>query len=53
MLNYRKKGTRTSLGELGKYYSIEHDASKLHDALNDLHLNLGVWKKLKLEMDRI
>jgi|TARA_B100000959_G_scaffold149963_1_gene157305 DNA polymerase III epsilon subunit-like protein len=53
MLNFRKKGMRTSLGELGKYYSIEHDSSKLHDALNDLYLNLGVWKKLKLEMDRI
>ena len=51
MLNVRKKGLRTSLGALGKSYSIDHDYDKLHDALVDLELNSKVWDKIKLQID--
>ena len=51
MINIRKKGLRTSLGALGKSYGIQHDKSKLHDALADLELNVGVWEKLKYQID--
>ena len=53
MLTHRVKGIRTSLTELGKYYNIDHDYSTLHDAINDLKLNLKIWRKLKLEMSKI
>ena len=52
MISLRKKGLKTSLGALGKYYNIHHDSSKLHDALEDLNLNFKVWRKIKLDMDR-
>lgn len=51
MLNIRKKGQRNSLEAIGKSYAIEHDYSKLHDAIVDLELNLKVWNKLKYEID--
>ena len=51
MINIRKKGLRTSLGALGKSYNIQHDATKLHDALADLELNIKIWEKLKYEID--
>ena len=51
MLNVRKKGLKTSLGALGKSYSIDHDYEKLHDALVDLELNSKVWDKIKLQID--
>ncbi len=51
MLNIRKKGQRNSLEAVGKSYSIDHDYSKLHDAIVDLELNLKVWNKLKYEIE--
>ena len=51
MIGIRKKGIRTSLGALGKSNQIEHDYSKLHDALVDLELNVKVWDKLKYQID--
>ncbi len=53
MLENRKRGIRASLGEMGKYYSVDFDANKLHDALADLDLNLKVWKKLRLDIERM
>ncbi len=53
LLSYRSKGIRTSLSELGKYYNINHNYETLHDAINDLELNLKVWNKLKIDMSRI
>lgn len=47
----RKKNIRTALGTLGKENGIEHDYEKLHDAINDLDLNLKVWNKLKWQID--
>ena len=51
MLNIRNKGQRNSLEAVGKSYSIDHDYSKLHDAIVDLELNLKVWNKLKYEIE--
>jgi DNA polymerase III epsilon subunit-like protein len=51
MIGIRKKGIKTSLGALGKSNQIEHDYSKLHDALVDLELNVKVWDKLKYQID--
>ena len=53
LLSHMVKGVRAYLSELGKYYNIEHNYATLHDAINDLELNLKVWRKLKLEMSKI
>lgn len=42
-----KSRLKCALGTLGKEFSIDHDADKLHDALADLELNLKVWNKIK------
>ena len=47
MYHERRKGIRTNLTAMGKEYEIDHDYSKLHDAIVDLELNLKVWNKLK------
>jgi hypothetical protein len=39
------------LTALGKENGIEHDYEKLHDAINDLDLNLKVWNKLKWQIE--
>ena len=51
MTNMRKKGVRTNLTALGKEYGIDHDYSKLHDAIVDLELNLKVWNKIKWQIE--
>ena len=51
MINFRQKGVKTNLAQLGKDYSIDHDYDKLHDALVDLELNLKVWNKLKWNIE--
>ena len=51
ILHTRKKGVKSSLTFLGKENGIDHDYEKLHDALNDLDLNLKVWNKLKWQLD--
>ena len=47
----RKRGLKTNLQALGKEYKIEHDYENLHDAVNDLELNLKVWNKLKWQIN--
>jgi DNA polymerase III epsilon subunit-like protein len=47
----RKKGVKSSLTVLGKENGIDHDYDKLHDAINDLDLNLKVWNKLKWQIE--
>jgi DNA polymerase III epsilon subunit-like protein len=47
----KKKNVKSSLTALGKENNIEHDYEKLHDAINDLDLNLKVWNKLKWQME--
>jgi DNA polymerase III epsilon subunit-like protein len=51
ILHTRRKDVRSSLGLLGKENAIEHDYDKLHDAINDLDLNLKVWNKLKWQVE--
>jgi DNA polymerase III epsilon subunit-like protein len=51
MLNIRKRGLKTNLEGLGKEFKIDHDYANLHDAVNDLELNLEVWKKLKWQVE--
>ncbi len=45
------EGIKTNLMTLGKEYSIDHNYEMLHDAINDLELNLKVWNKLKWMLD--
>ena len=47
----RRIDVKSSLSFLGKENGIEHDYDKLHDALNDLDLNLKVWNKLKWQIE--
>jgi len=47
----RKKNVKSSLAFLGKENNIEHDYDRLHDAVNDLDLNLKVWNKLKWQVE--
>jgi len=51
ILHTRKKNVKSSLTFLGKENGIEHDYEKLHDAINDLDLNLKVWNKLKWQLE--
>jgi hypothetical protein len=50
-MNTRKKNVKSSLTFLGKENGIEHDYESLHDAINDLDLNLKVWNKLKWQIE--
>jgi DNA polymerase III epsilon subunit-like protein len=45
LANFRKRGLKTNLQQCAKRYGIEFDASKLHDALYDIGINLEVLKK--------
>lgn len=47
----KRKDVKSSLTFLGKENGIEHDYDKLHDALNDLDLNIKVWNKLKWQIE--
>lgn len=51
MLAFRKKGMKTSLMQLGKDYDIDFNPDTLHDAVNDLKLNVAVWNKLKWQVE--
>ena len=47
----KRKNIKSSLITVGKENGIEHDYDKLHDAINDLDLNLKVWNKLKWQVE--
>ena len=51
LLSVRKRGLGGSLKAMGENFDIEHDYTKLHDALVDLELNLKVWNKLKWALE--
>jgi DNA polymerase III epsilon subunit-like protein len=51
MANTYAKGVKTNLKALGKEYGIEHDYENLHDALQDISLNLKVWNKIKYQVE--
>jgi DNA polymerase III epsilon subunit-like protein len=46
-----KKGVKTNLTALGKEFDIDVDYGNLHDAVNDLMLNIKVWDKLKWQIE--
>lgn len=50
IVNERRKGIKTNLTSLGKEYNIDHNYDTLHDALNDLQLNIKIWNKLKFQI---
>lgn len=50
-LNTFKKGVKTNLTALGKEFDIDVDYDNLHDAVNDLVLNIEVWNKLKWQIE--
>ena len=43
--------TGTSIALLGKEFGIDFDEKRLHDALEDLKLNVAVWNKLKWQIE--
>ena len=47
----RQKGIKTNLTALGKEFEIDIDYDNLHDAVNDLILNIKVWDKLKWQIE--
>lgn len=49
-LSVRKRGLKTSLTALGKKYEITFDENQLHDALNDIKLNLEVFYRQQDEI---
>ena len=51
MIETRRKGVRTNLKAMGKYFNIEHEYDNLHNALVDLELNLKVWNKIKWQTE--
>ena len=51
MLHFRKRGLRNRLDQLGEQYGIEHNYDMLHNALNDLKLNVKVWHKMKYHVE--
>ena len=51
MSNEWRKGVKTTLSEMGKHYNIDHDYKTLHQAENDLLLNIKVWEKLKFQVE--
>lgn len=50
MYHTRKKGLKTQLELMGKEFNIEHDYSKLHDALCDLELNVKVFDQIRYQI---
>jgi len=45
------KGCKTNLTAMGKEFKIEHDYDTLHEAINDLKLNLKTWNQLKYKVE--
>lgn len=50
VMHLKKKGIKSNLLAVGKEYNIEHNYDLLHEAINDLELNLKVWNKLKWQV---
>jgi DNA polymerase III epsilon subunit-like protein len=51
LMNYREKGLKTSQAFLLKHFEIDHDPSKLHDALYDIQMNYKIFRKLIMQVD--
>ena len=46
LLNHRVRGVKTNLKQMCLDYSIDFDATKLHNALYDIEVNFEVFKKM-------
>lgn len=51
LMNHREKGLKTSQGFLLKHFGIDHDPSKLHDAMYDIQMNYKIFRKLIMQVD--
>ena len=51
LMNYREKGLKTSQAFLLKHFNIDHDPSRLHDALYDIQMNYKIFRKLVMQVD--
>jgi DNA polymerase III alpha subunit (gram-positive type) len=51
LMTHREKGLKTSQGFLLKQFGIDHDPSKLHDALYDIQMNYKIFRKLIMQVD--
>lgn len=51
LMNYREKGLKTSQAFLLKHFGIDHDPSKLHNALYDINMNYKIFRKLIMQVD--
>ena len=51
LLNLRTKGVRTTLKEMCKYFKIDFDESKLHDALYDVEKTYEVFKNILWQIE--
>ena len=51
MMNHREKGLKTSQAFLLKHFGIDHDPSRLHDALYDIQMNYKIFRKLIMQVD--
>lgn len=46
MMDYVERGLKTNLAQLGRDLEVPFDPDKLHDALEDIRLLRGVWRKI-------
>ena len=51
LMNFREKGLKTSQGFLLKHFGIDHDPSKLHNAMYDITMNYKIFRKLIMGVD--
>tara|TARA_Y100001951_G_C11284665_1_gene267798 strand:- start:229 stop:870 length:642 start_codon:yes stop_codon:yes gene_type:complete len=51
MYHKRVRGLKTNQTALGKEFKIDFDYDSLHDALNDIELNIEIWKQLKWRIE--
>lgn len=51
LMNFREKGLKTSQSFLLKHFGIDHDPSKLHNAMYDITMNYKIFRKLIMGVD--
>jgi DNA polymerase III epsilon subunit-like protein len=51
LMNFYEKGLKTSQGFMLKHFAIDHDPSKLHNALYDITMNYKIFRKLIMEVN--
>lgn len=51
LMNFHEKGLKTSQAFMLKHFGIDHDPSKLHNALYDITMNYKIFRKLIMEVN--